>query len=129
MKRSDVVVATDIDSAFAVIVPNFVGAKVGCLPITDQNRHLLKSGYTRRKPDELAVLTRWFPESDVEVPEAKMLDVILYSRDQILAEYKAIQERSILIFLFVTLRLAWLCRSARGFPMTSSRTFRTSRGV
>jgi hypothetical protein len=35
------------------------GATVGALPITDANRHLLQSGYTRRRPEELAVLTRW----------------------------------------------------------------------
>ena len=41
-----------------VFVPNFVGAKVGALGITDANRHLLQSGYTKRRPEELAVLTR-----------------------------------------------------------------------
>jgi len=74
-----------------VIVPNFVGAKVGCLPITPENKHLLRCAYTRRRPDELAVLTRWFPASQVEEPEAKMLDVILYSREQIGEERKAMQ--------------------------------------
>ncbi|KAK9904910.1 hypothetical protein WJX75_005289 [Coccomyxa subellipsoidea] len=42
--------------------------------------HLLR---TRRRPEELPVLTRWFPAVDVEVPEAKFLDVILYSREQL----------------------------------------------
>jgi hypothetical protein len=41
-----------------VFVPNFAGAKLGALAITDQNRGLLRSGYSRRRPDELAVLTR-----------------------------------------------------------------------
>jgi hypothetical protein len=41
-----------------VFVHNFVGAKVGALGITDSNRNLLKSGYTKRRPEELAVLTR-----------------------------------------------------------------------
>lgn len=41
-----------------VFVPNFVGAKAGALPVTDANRHLLRSGYTRRRPEELAVLAR-----------------------------------------------------------------------
>lgn len=53
----------------AVIIPNFVGAKVGCLAITEENKGLLRCGYSRRRPDELAVLTRWFPESLVEVRE------------------------------------------------------------
>ncbi len=41
-----------------VFVPNFVGATVGALAITDGNRHLVQSGYTKRRPEELAVLTR-----------------------------------------------------------------------
>mmetsp|Transcript_29396 Transcript_29396/g.75998 ORF Transcript_29396/g.75998 Transcript_29396/m.75998 type:complete len:289 (+) Transcript_29396:115-981(+) len=76
-----------------VIIPNFVGAKVGCLAITEENKGLLRCGYSRRRPDELAVLTRWFPESLVEVPDAKMLDVILYSREQLIQEYRARMER------------------------------------
>lgn len=32
---------------------------------------------------------RWFPAADVEVPEAKFLDVILYSREQLVQEYEA----------------------------------------
>eukprot|EP00983_Pelagomonas_calceolata_P029258 917066-Pelagomonas_calceolata.AAC.4 len=53
------------------------------LQITDSNRHLLGSGYTRRRPEELAVLSRWFKAKDVEVPEAAYLDLILYSREQL----------------------------------------------
>ncbi|KXZ41170.1 hypothetical protein GPECTOR_693g837 [Gonium pectorale] len=45
-----------------VFVPNFVGARLGALSITDDNRPKLRSGYTKRRPEELAVLTRWWPE-------------------------------------------------------------------
>jgi len=73
-----------------VFVENVLGASVGCLPITDANRALLRSGYTRRRPEELPVLTRWFREADVApLPEAKWLDVILYSREQLEKEYAA----------------------------------------
>jgi hypothetical protein len=41
-----------------VFVPNFVGAQLGALEITDSNRQLLRSGYTRRRAEELPVLTR-----------------------------------------------------------------------
>lgn len=34
------------------------GAELGALEITADNRQLLRSGYTRRRPEELAVLTR-----------------------------------------------------------------------
>lgn len=42
----------------AVFVKNFVGAKLGALEITPANRQLLRSGYSRRRPEELPVLTR-----------------------------------------------------------------------
>eukprot|EP00793_Prasinoderma_coloniale_P000481 PRCOL_00005466-RA len=70
-----------------IFVPNFVGAKVGSLPITDANRALVRHGYEARTDYELAVLCRWFDESEVgALPEAKWLDIILYSREQIIAE-------------------------------------------
>ena len=33
---------------------------------------------------------RWIPSTKVEVPEAKMLDIILYSREQILKEKESL---------------------------------------
>lgn len=41
-----------------MFVKNFVGAKLGALEITPANRQLLRSGYSRRRPEELPVLTR-----------------------------------------------------------------------
>jgi hypothetical protein len=52
--------------------------------VTDKNRHLLRSGYVARRPGERAVLERWF--EGLDAPQAKWLDVILYSHDQLLAE-------------------------------------------
>ena len=73
-----------------VFVPNFAGARVGALRITPQNVHLLRSGYSARTPTELPVLQRWFTEADVApVPEAAFLDVILYSREQLVLERAA----------------------------------------
>jgi hypothetical protein len=42
-------------------------------------------------PDSQACVLRlrWFSAADVEVPEAKFLDVILYSREQLVQEYEA----------------------------------------
>ena len=73
-----------------VFIPNQWGCPVGALPITDTNRHLLRSAYTRRRPEELAVLTRWFPADTVTATEAKYLDIILYSREQMVKEYEAL---------------------------------------
>lgn len=41
-----------------VFVPNFTGAKLGSLAITPENRHLLQTAYSRRRPEELPVLSR-----------------------------------------------------------------------
>jgi len=54
--------------------------------VNESNVHLVRSGYLRRTPKELPVLSRWIPGSDVAAPLAKKLDIILYSREQIVAE-------------------------------------------
>jgi len=72
-----------------VFLKNFTGARCGALAISDANRSLLRSGYSARTPTELPVLQRWFSSSDVSAPEAKMLDVILYSREQLVKERAA----------------------------------------
>mmetsp|Transcript_69498 Transcript_69498/g.137452 ORF Transcript_69498/g.137452 Transcript_69498/m.137452 type:complete len:267 (-) Transcript_69498:61-861(-) len=80
-----------------LFVPNFVpGLPDGALRITDENRGLLRSAYIARTDKELPVLTRWFAKAEVagQVPEAKILDVILYSREQIRKENEAMAEDS-----------------------------------
>ena len=78
-----------------VFVPNFVKAKVATVEITKENEHLLKSGYSARFENELAVLTRWFHVNDIfgdnaeDIKTSKMLDIILYSRDQLVKEREA----------------------------------------
>ena len=47
-----------------IFVPNFPGAKLGSLAITKDNVHLLKSGYSRRRPEELPVLSRYTHETN-----------------------------------------------------------------
>lgn len=39
------------------------------------------------------MLTRWFPEADVEIPDATFLDVILYSRGQLELERAAMASK------------------------------------
>ena len=76
-----------------VFIPNEWGCPVGALNITDENRHLLTSAYTRRRQEELPVLTRWFPLEKLQashIPTAKYLDIILYSREQMIKEYEAL---------------------------------------
>ena len=77
-----------------VFIPNFIpGLKAAAVPISPENEAQLKTGYTRRRPEELAVLGRWFPSScgaATSRPDAAWLDVILYSREQLAAEAAAL---------------------------------------
>ena len=63
---------------------NWTSTRCLTLPITDTNRHLLRSAYEARSTDELPVLVRWF--EDVEPPVADWFIVILYSREQLAKE-------------------------------------------
>ena len=67
-----------------LFLENPTGTRAAFAPVTDANRHLLKSGYKARREGELAVLERWF--EGLEAPRAAFFDVILYSHEQLLAE-------------------------------------------
>eukprot|EP00639_Heterosigma_akashiwo_P010521 CAMPEP_0206371562 /NCGR_PEP_ID=MMETSP0294-20121207/6555_1 /ASSEMBLY_ACC=CAM_ASM_000327 /TAXON_ID=39354 /ORGANISM="Heterosigma akashiwo, Strain CCMP2393" /LENGTH=127 /DNA_ID=CAMNT_0053818709 /DNA_START=134 /DNA_END=514 /DNA_ORIENTATION=+ len=70
-----------------IFLPNFPGLRSSTIAITEENRHLLRTGYEARREGELPVLTRWFPAHHIgELPEARYLDVILYSREQVKKE-------------------------------------------
>lgn len=74
-----------------LFVLNWTGCLAGAVPITDGNRHLLRTEYKARRPTELPVLARYFSSDDVEVPEALVLDVILYTTGQLRAEGQDIE--------------------------------------
>lgn len=63
---------------------NWTGTRCLTVPVTDGNRHLLRSGYEARNREELPVLVRWF--EGVEPPVAQYLVVILYSAGQLARE-------------------------------------------
>lgn len=63
---------------------NWTATRCLTILITDENRHLLRSGYEARSKAELPVLTRWF--EGPEAPVANYLIAILYSREQLLKE-------------------------------------------
>lgn len=65
-----------------IVVDNFTYTKPGNVTITNENHQYLRSGYLKRTDKELAVLTRWF-EFPVELPRAKHLQIVLYSRGQL----------------------------------------------
>ena len=78
-----------------IFVPNFVGdhVRTPVVEITDENVHLLRSGYEARTKEELPVLSRWF--ENVETPVAEYLDIILYSGEQIVKENEAMGKERI----------------------------------
>ena len=63
---------------------NWTSTRCLTVPVTDDNRHLLRSAYEARTRDELPVLVRWF--EGVEAPVARYLIPILYSREQLAEE-------------------------------------------
>jgi hypothetical protein len=76
------------------IANDFTDARVNVLPITPANEHLLRTKYEARNDKELPVLTRYFPrelvaKDEKDLPIAKYLDLILYSREQINQENAA----------------------------------------
>lgn len=68
---------------------NWTSTRCLTIPITDSNRHLLRSGYEARSRDELPVLVRWF--EGIEAPVADYLIAILYSREQLVREGSPIE--------------------------------------
>jgi len=60
---------------------NWTSTRCLAVPITADNRHLLRSDYEARTPGELPVLVRWF--EGLEPPVANYLVAILYNRDQL----------------------------------------------
>lgn len=76
-----------------IFMPNFLqDVKVPVLAIDESNEALLKSRYEARTEKELPVLIRYFPADKVQAPQAKYLDLILYSREQILKETAAMKK-------------------------------------
>lgn len=63
---------------------NWTSTRCLTIPITPENRHLLRSGYEARTKSELPVLNRWF--EGVQPPVANYLIPILYSREQLAKE-------------------------------------------
>lgn len=63
---------------------NWTSTRCLTVPITDDNRHRLRSAYEARSRGELPVLVRWF--EGVEPPVADYLVVILYSAEQLAKE-------------------------------------------
>lgn len=67
---------------------NFTDAKPSSLPITLENYPYIRSGYSARREGELPYLSRWFDFPVKDQSRGEYLILILYSREQLLKEYK-----------------------------------------
>ena len=67
-----------------LFLENTSDTRAAFAPVSDENQHLLRSGYIARREGERAVLERWF--EGLEAPRAGWLDVILYSHAQLVEE-------------------------------------------
>jgi hypothetical protein len=73
------------------VVNDFTDGRVNVLPLSKENEHLVRTEYVARNDKELPVLQRCIPVDLLvggagELPVAKYLDLILYSREQIQKE-------------------------------------------
>ena len=76
-----------------IFIPNFVpNVTCGYAAITPENEGKLRVSYESRNSNELPVLVSYFSKDEVAAPAATWLDVILYSREQITEENKAMNE-------------------------------------
>jgi hypothetical protein len=76
-----------------LFIPNFLDVKCGYTELSSLlSPSLIKSGYEARQSSELPVLVQWVNVNDVEPPLATYLDIILYSREQIIEENLAMGE-------------------------------------
>lgn len=69
-----------------LIIPNVTAAKTGTMKLTLDNFHYLRTGYSARNEDELAVLSRWLEIPYQFIPRAEYLVIVLYSYEQLLNE-------------------------------------------
>lgn len=70
------------------VFKNWTDTRLMAVPISNENRALLRSAYEARMPKELPVLNRWL--EGIEPPRAEYLLVILYSREQMQKEKDAV---------------------------------------
>jgi len=75
-----------------LFIENFANVECGYAKITEENKGLIESCYETRKEGELAVLVQYFDRRKVPPPLATHLDIILYSREQIIKENQAMGE-------------------------------------
>ncbi len=104
-----------------LFIPNFAGVKCGYVEASADNKHLKESCYEARKENELAVLIEYIDSKNIEAPEATFLDIILYSREQIIKENEAmgcpVRSMSLQLFVLATFLPLLVFRDRLRIPM------------
>lgn len=72
-----------------IFVPNFVDMECGYIEKTIESIPFIQSCYEARTEKELAVLIEYIDRTQLAAPKATYLDIILYSREQIIKENQA----------------------------------------
>ena len=78
-----------------LFIENFTDAISAYIRVTPDVERFMRTGYEARRETELPVLARWIDRKALEeatghvIPQAKYLDVILYSKAQVHEENKA----------------------------------------
>lgn len=103
-----------------LVYRNWTSTRCLTVPISDSNRHLLRSGYEARTPVELPVLSRWF--EGVETAVAAYFIVIVYSREQLMKEGERIQADWGIVGCLYT-------SEPKEIPMTPATMLRNALGV
>lgn len=79
-----------------LVMKNITDARTGSLPITESNYRFLRTDYSSRRDDELAVFSRWFDfPPGIEKPRAEYTVSILYSKEQIDKESMAMYNKKL----------------------------------
>jgi len=74
----------DFEFSRLITILNYTNAKVATYPITLETLPYLRTDYSSRTQKELPVLSRWFDfPPQFEIPKAKYLTLVLYSKEQI----------------------------------------------
>lgn len=72
-----------------MFVPNFADMDCGYVEVTPEISHLVESCYEARTEKELPVLIQFIDRNKMPAPKATHMDIILYSREQIIKENEA----------------------------------------
>lgn len=85
----------DYEFSRLISFDNFTNARLSVLPLLPEYYPFIRTGYSSRNEDELPVLSEWLelPKRMYDLrPVAKNLTIVLYSKEQVIAEAKKMKQ-------------------------------------